>query len=312
MTQALARGAARGRSAESERDGGAFRLTYWEPDPRLARYVSGYHRYEVDLPPGATFSDAFFPGWANLRFTEPVGAWGIRLGRRTVDPVPAQALFGPSSQVGYASGRSGAVTGAGLTPLGWAVLVGGDASDHANRVVPLAQLLGDEARALAERLVGDDPAEIFDGWFLERLARAEAEPDGVASILAFLAAPGQCRVADLAARTGLSHRPLLQLTKAHFGFPPKLLLRRARFVSALMAMMGQRQGSWARAVSGAGYFDQSHFVRDCRFFLGRPLRDFMGMPKTMMELSMALRARALGAPAQVLHRTPVSERDATA
>jgi hypothetical protein len=307
MTQAT-----RGRSAGIERDGGVFRLTYWEPDARLARYVSGYHRYEVELAHGATCSDALFPGWTNLRFTEPAGAWAIRLGRRAVDPVPAQALFGPSSQVAYASGGSGAVTGAGLTPLGWTRLIGGDASRHANRVVPLADVLGDDAGILAERLGEGEPAEVFDSYFLGLLERSEPEPASVAAVLDFLAAPGQCRVADLGACTGLAPRALLQVTKRHCGFPPKLLLRRARFVAALTAMMGQRQGNWAREVSGAGYFDQSHFVRDCRFFLGRPLRDFMAAPKTMMQLSMEIREQALGAPAQVLHRPPVSDRDAAA
>lgn len=52
----------------------------------------------------------------------------------------------------------------------------------------------------------------------------------------------------------------------------------------------------------AGYYDHSHFLRDCRLFLGMPLRDFARLPKPMAEISMRLRAQVLGAPTQALHR----------
>ena len=124
----------------------------------------------------------------------------------------------------------------------------------------------------------------------------------VDTIAARLLDPAIDRVADLGVGLGLSDRQVARLTRTCFGFTPKLLLRRARFLRALNAIRGADRGSWASAARHAGYWDGAHFLRDCHAFLGVSLGDFMAMPRPLNRLSMQRRDEVLGAPMQTLHQ----------
>lgn len=284
------------------RAGERFAIRYWKPDPKLAPYVSGYHAYSLNLAPGERAEDVFFPAWANIRFTLDAEPWRVRLGRRLFDPVPTAALFGPTSHAGYSNGGSGTLVGAGITPRGWARLFGRDASVFADRIVPLDQLLGAAASSLeAQVRAGAPPRALFDGWLTERLGATMAEPAEVGALFAALNDPAMDMVAALEERIGVAGRALNRLSRASFGFTPKLLLRRARFMRALMGAVALGRGRWSEALGPAGYYDQSHFLRDCRLFLDMPLGAFVAREKPLAELSMKLRTERLGAPAQALH-----------
>lgn len=280
-------------------------LNYWQPDPALARFVSGYHVYTLGLPPQERIDDVFFPGWTNVRFTFEADPWRVRIGRRLFDPVPVSALFGPTSHAAYSNSGSGRLVGAGLTPVGWKLVFGRSALRYANRVTDLESLWGGRAAALRRALAStDDPAPVFDSFFHEAIARAGPPDPLVERVFAMITDPAVTAAADLAERVGVNGRALARLSQSHFGFTPKLLLRRARFVRALIDIQHFERGHWSEAVALAGYHDQSHFTRDCRLFLGMPLSQFMALPKPLNEASARLRATILGAPAQALHRPP--------
>lgn len=283
--------------------GDGFELEYWRPSPALAPYVSGYHRYTLRLAPGERHADVFFPGWANLRFSIGADPWSIRIGARSF-PVPEAALFGPTSRAGYVECGRGTLFGIGLTPLGWARFFGDGADEAADRVVPPEGLLAAEAAFVLRELHAGRPAPgLFDEWLLGRLERTAPEPESVGTIFGLLADASLISAAALSLRSGIAPRPLVRETRRHFGFAPKLLLRRARFLRALLAVGGLDQGARAEAIAAAGYWDRSHFVRDCQSFLGMPLRDFLRLSKPIANASLELRARTLGAPVQGLHRT---------
>jgi AraC-like DNA-binding protein len=283
--------------------GDRLAIEYERPDPRLAPYVSGYHRYTLRLGAGERIKDVVFPGWANLRFSAQAEPWQVRLGRRTFAPVPEAALFGPSSHAGYVEAGSGTLIGAGITPVGWARLFGEEASAFADRVARLERLIGPDAARLAFELGGGAaPAAVLDAFFLARLEQAPAEPPEVAVLLAALGDTRIDTVTALAERLGASLRTVRVLSRSAFGFTPKLLLRRARFMRALTAALPLGRGRWSEALGPAGYYDQSHFLKDCRLFLGCSLGAFAAYPKPLAELSIRVRDEALGAPVQALHR----------
>ena len=278
-------------------------LQYQKPAASLARYVSGYHLYTVELAPGEALHDAFFPAWTNIRFTLDAPPWRVRIGRRNFDPVPAAALFGPTSHVGYLTSGSGVLAGVGITPQGWARFMGGlNASAFADRVTPLATVWPERTAELAAAIAeARDPRAVLEPMLLDLLNKTEPESPLVSELFELLMRPDIITVAEVTARLGLNPRALARLSQTHFGFTPKLLLRRARFMRALMGMQQVERGQWSTLVEAAGYHDQSHFVRDCRLFLGMPLGRFMALPKPMNEASMRLRTAVLGAPAQSLH-----------
>ena len=278
-------------------------VRYWQPDPGLARYVSGYHDFRIALAQGQRQTDTFFPGWANVRFTFDAERWSIRIGRRMFDPVPDNALFGPTSHAGYSDAGSGRLVGFGLTPAGWAQLFPRvDLSLFADRVVPLEHVLpgcADLRRMLGETC--DVPA-VFDRYLLERLSGGSLNNPHIAPLMAALGDPAIVAVPELCSRLDLTSGRLLRLAKANFGFTPKLLLRRARFLRALDVLETLDRGQWRDAAGQAGYWDGSHFLRDCHLFMGQPLGDYLKMPRPINRASRALRSEVLGAPMQSLHQ----------
>jgi AraC-like DNA-binding protein len=278
----------------------AFDVDYWLPDPRLDGLVSGYHRYSLAVPAGERHRDVFFPAWANIRFHIAGELWRVRLGDNSFD-VPRAAVFGPTSHAGYSEGESGIVVGAGLTPLGWYRLDRGDAANVVDRVAPLSELLGADAALLAEAAAA--PSEQikagFDPIFLRLLARPRADEARVAQVHHYLMDPGQGDVADMAAKLGLSHRTLNRIARAAFGFGPKLLIRRARFLRSLMALRDAGAKTWASRIE-TSYYDHSHFNRDAQEFLGMSPGEFLRLPKPLNDASARLRTQILGAPAQAL------------
>ncbi len=278
-----------------------FFLEYWNPAPPLAAYISGYHRYHIGLKAGERFNDVFFPGWTNIRFVVGADPWSVRFGRRSFFPGQA-SLFGATSHAGYVDAGSGTLIGIGITPIGWGRLFCRGADEFADKVAPLDRLLGTEAATLNTALVeGRHPPDLFDGWLLDRLERSSPETERIGEIFTLIADPQIATVASLVERTAMPERQLTRLTRRHFGFAPKLLLRRSRFLRGLMAIQKLERGGWARAAATAGYHDQSHFLRDCHLFLDMSLGEFVRLPKPMAEISQQLRTQSLGAPIQALH-----------
>lgn len=280
------------------------RLSIWcaAPAPHLSRYITAYDAYEARLAPGEQGSDVFPPAWAAIRFCSRSTSWGVKIGGRLFDPGPSDALFGPTSRAGYSRYEAGRMVGAGLTPLGWARFIGRDASRFADRVTPLGELWPERAGRLRAALeTAHDPAAAFDEFFTDLLARTEPEEEAVGRLLPLLLDPGVLGIGDLAERMGMPQRALSRVSTTHFGFTPKLLLRRARFMRALILMLQVERGGWKDLVVAAGYHDQSHFVRDCRQFLDMSMSAFVKRPKPLFETSLRLRAAVLGTPAQALH-----------
>jgi AraC-like DNA-binding protein len=67
----------------------------------------------------------------------------------------------------------------------------------------------------------------------------------------------------LASTLGLSDRHFRRHVRDSTGFPPKTYARLLRFVDAMWTADRSSHPVWADVAVSAGYFDQSHFIRDC-------------------------------------------------
>lgn len=250
-------------------------VTHARPDPVLSPYVRLYRLCSAE--PGAGEADILLPGEARIRAIAAPAPWQVRVGARTA-PLPVLALIGPAARTGFVAAAGGSAVEAVLTAPGWARLVGGDARRFADRVVPLAAASATLAAAFAGRQSGSaPPVALFDDILLSRLAECPPEPDEVARLAALIEDPGIATVADLAGRAGIGARQLTRVVQANFGFTPKRLLRRARFLRALARVSRLPRGGWAGAIAGTGYYDHAHFLRDCRLFLDMPLGAFLAL-----------------------------------
>lgn len=278
-----------------------LRARFCAPPPELARYFTTFYMAEITADDGAALRDFLHPEWGNLRFADrPAFTATSRDGSAIRDC--RFALTGPSSHALAFEVPACRIWGVGLLPLGWAKFVGVPAGSLANTVVD-GQQSGTFA-PLAASLFGAEPDEEgelarFIAYFQARMEHGPADDPRVGALHGALVDPEVGTVADLAARTGTSQRTLERLCHAAFGFSPKLLLRRQRFVRSLGQFMLDPSLKWIGALDGH-YHDQAQFVREFREFMGMTPGDYARQSHPVMDAFVAARARAMGLPMQTL------------
>jgi AraC-like DNA-binding protein len=264
----------------------APRVNVYLPAVALRGFITFYYFVTVDGP----LEDFLYPEWGNVRFVL-AGDW--RLAMDGYGPEPQiDVLFGPTDRCGGLTTTGGRVVGFGMTPLGWHRLIGTDACLMANRVRSLANELGPHGRDLHADFARDtsDAAGVarFDALLTDLVARRPPEAPAFIALDRVL----RTRPADVpqfAAAAGVSARTLHRLCLRLFGFAPKRLLRRQRFLDTL-GHVRTAVGDPLREALDLAYFDQAHFYRD--------FRDFMGMsPRAYFTASRALMAGAAAAQA---------------
>lgn len=276
----------------------------WPAPPDLAPFISGYQLYVVDGNDGEPNRGAFEPAWASIRIAVTGGAgWRLRPKDGEWFSPPQVALFGPGSKLVWSESGAGVLIGAGIRPRGWRRLFRQDARTWSD-VVSQPPFASDAAMPLIQQLfsalsVDDDVRAAFDTLFRAILLAPEADDRAVAAIGAALVDPAIVTAADLSAATGVSVRTLQRLCDRAFGFPPKVLLRRARFLRSLHAIRAVAPGEGARTIDPS-YTDYSHFVRDSHDFLGMSPQAFLNRDMPLMRRSLDLRTKVLGTPAQAL------------
>lgn len=281
----------------------AARIRFYKPAEPLQPYLSAY--YFTDIDAGGPVEDLMHPEWGNIRCTLS-GYWTFQSARSSADSrsMPAR-LYGPTSQTTRVAGFPPTRTAsAGVLPLGWARLIGFPAHRHADRIAPLADVFGTAADRLfaALQAAPDDVAlcAILNDFFLQRLSESAPPPPLLAQAHALLLNPEIATAQEFAARLGLSSRQMARLSLDMFGFPPKLLLRRQRFLRTLARLRASPKEPWSRQLDAA-YYDQSHFVRDFHHFMGCSPTQYFSSARVLLDPAAPLRQRAIGETLQGLH-----------
>jgi len=142
-----------------------------------------------------------------------------------------------------------------------------DAAPLTDRMIPLEDIWGGKARELADRIDGaaslDRAARVLSG----ALAPPVDTPGPVSRALAAIAeAHGDLDLDWVARQAGLSTRQFRRRCLEASGLTPKHLCRVLRFRRA--CGLASSAGDWAAIAAAAGYFDQSHLIRDFREFTG--------------------------------------------
>lgn len=284
--------------------GSAVRARFFAPPAALACYFTSFYLAEIDLAPGERVVDYLHPEWANLRFASgaPLAAQNPA-GHSIADC--HFAVTGPSGQAVRFEVGTCRIWGVGLLPLGWDKFIGVAAADMADALLDGGQHpVFASFLPLAQNLFG--PQTDVDGelarigqFFLSRLGHGRADDIRVQAIHAALVDPAVSTVADLAQRSGISARTVERICLQSFGFPPKLLLRRQRFMRSLAQFILDPTLKWIGALDGH-YHDQAQFVREFRQFMGMTPREYAKIPHPIIEAIMRERARIAGAAVQAL------------
>ncbi|WP_374406974.1 helix-turn-helix domain-containing protein [Pelagerythrobacter sp.] len=281
-------------------------VRFHAPPADLARYFTTFYRVEITVPEGVRVADALQPEWGNLRFFSgdlPVSRSASGDLVRDADFAPTGPSSGPLE---FTLGNT-RLWGVGLLPLGWSTFIGQPANAMANRVFDgRAEPAFAPFVALADALTGEAEREEEECARLIAFFRHEAPRHGredarIGAIHAVLLADALPSVAEMAGRAGINQRTLERLSRRAFGFPPRVLLRRQRFMRSLAAFMLDPKAGWSHSID-TGYYDQSHFVRDCHDFLRMTPSEYAALDHPVMAGFLRERQRAFGSPVQTLDR----------
>lgn len=165
-----------------------------------------------------------------------------------------------------------------FTPQGAACL-GAPASQLAGHSVPLDLLLtGSRVRELTERVAEAPTGEARVALVQQFLLALPFASDRlVARAVDRLSEPAPVAVAQLANELGVSERQLERRFLARVGITPKRFATLRRFERALA--MAESAGSLGRLAQEAGYYDQSHFIREFRSYAGAAPSQLLGRPR---------------------------------
>jgi len=192
-------------------------------------------------------------------------------------------------------------------PAGWAALFASQAGDYADRIVdgladPVFAAFAPLAHALAAG-AGDfaDELALIETHMAVTFAQAPPGDPAITALTEALLDPELVAVAELAERMAINVRSLERLSCRAFGFPPKLLLRRQRFLRSLARFMLDPSLRWLGALD-CHYHDQSHFVRDFRRFIGMSPSAYSKLDKPLLVAAARARMAIAGEAVQGLHR----------
>lgn len=284
-------------------DRGPVRLQYFAPPEHLRAYFGSLYHFTVSADRYADMTRADVP---QLRFML-AGGGSYHFHDGMMMPTPDVCLLGPTmGATRFELDRPARVLGISLLPAGWVALHGGDASAMADRLCDMALIGGDTYAQLFDRLrgLGEDEMEAAAALCWDALHRLikplrPVTRELLAAVDSWLIGDGSPRLETLSDTTGLSPRQLARLTNKYYGAPPKLLARKYRALRC-SARIALDQESWQQLCEDGGFYDQSHFIREIKHFIGLTPHQLQTEPSAVAQLTLL--RRSLGSDVAVLNR----------
>jgi AraC-like DNA-binding protein len=277
---------------------------FYTPPEDLRRYFTTFYSIAITMPDGQAVTDALHPEWANLRFFRGGAPRGWIAGGEAIEGKPFVAT-GPSSRCAHFVLGTTRGWGVGMLPLGWANFVGHPAAACANLVVDgHAHPAFAQFRPLADTLFEAEPDEQGEldriiAFFRALPRYPTPDSERILAIHAALVDPQIASVGALVEVVDCPQRTIERICDRVFGFSPKLLLRRQRFMRSLTQFMLDPSLRWIGAIDSQ-YYDQAQFVRDFHDFMGTSPSEYAARPHPILEKFMHERMRVRGTPAQTL------------
>ncbi len=286
----------------------AINVRFFRLSQELQPYFTALYSFEIDCSDDLMVHDLLHPEWAAMRFTQSGDSPAAAITPGEIHPTAPFVVSGPTSRAIKFGLKRSRIWGLGLQPAGWAKYVALPASQLADQIVdartipafaPFLPLLGKVRNA---KTGFDETARRINARLLDLDARSAPVHPAVLALQESLRDPEIADVEQLAVKLAIGRRSLERLCSRYFGFPPKLLLRRQRFLRSLARFMlaspdDGAVNNWSTALD-VQYYDHAHFVRDFRSFMGMTPTEYAEAPHPILDRIMAQRMADQGAAPQ--------------
>jgi AraC-like DNA-binding protein len=243
-------------------------LEYEACSGKLGELISSFYSFQYRGDPTVETERA---DRAQIRFYLR-GQGEYRFATGDVDSSYDVTIVGPTTQ-SYETTAEGNMNifGWGLTPAGWAALMGSQAGKWADRAFDARIIFGDSILELHREIKAStnllEQAAIAKAASAKIFKNAQTAPFEFTTLVDnWLIRNIDPVVDELAVASGLSIRQLERMTKRFYGMPPKKLARKYRALRAAHALAnGDRLDE---NNMGVVFHDQSHLIREVKQFTG--------------------------------------------
>jgi AraC-like DNA-binding protein len=276
------------------------------PAPELRRWVR-YYWVLKDFARSPQIDEYLAPdGFEEIIFSYAEGFRRQTIsGSETCDDVVGGSYVVGTKTCGVACSRLGrlAMVGVKLWPQALHSLLRIPMHDEPGKPLHLGALNAPILAELEGRLFDadseSDVRSILDTG-LRRALSSEVDDMLAFAINELFDARGAVGIDDITRRCGVHYRTLEKAFRQHIGIPPKALAKVLRFKNAFSRFSGDPAAGRLRALE-CGYYDQSHFCKEFKFFTGRSptrfLRERLSVDVAKFCLDLDLRASNASPPA---------------
>lgn len=244
-------------------------LVYAAPAPSLSQFIAFFYEFQSLTN---VFDDVDRADYGHIRFILKGRGGQYTFIDGHTQSMPEVHIVGPTTGCVRIRGEGGLhVFGIRLTPAGWGIIMPMAASAAVNRVYDASELFGalfaQTMKDLAEAATMEDRLAAGNR-LIERLNpyKNVAILDFTARVDQWLATSLSADINALVALAGISRRQVERNCNRYYGASPKLLARIHR-ASRITAKLANGEADVKDLVEH-GYYDQSHLIRELKYFTG--------------------------------------------
>ena len=147
-------------------------------------------------------------------------------------------------------------------------------SRFTNSSISLSDVFGIDALALETMILSLEDEEkmvnVAENFLRERLPEYDEHVAAVNKVIDSITADGTIlKVDDVVDRLNLNKRWLQRLFNHYVGVSPKWVIKRYRLHEAAQKLAHGEVKDWPTLALDLGYFDQAHFIKDFKAFVGK-------------------------------------------
>jgi len=246
----------------------------FKPGKILEKYVKCYYLYESDTDVPYT-DNAFATGCVEIMFNMGGGKWQTKVDDNFIT-TPSVELWGQIIQpLIFKSLGKNTMFGIRFFPHTVSCFINENVEQFNNHVSDFRDVMNNSVGALHSKMlettIPERWVEIVEIFLLQRLSLSGKQQGRVQLIGGIINELKRedffDNIENVASRYGITSRYLQKLFLQYTGLTPKLFSKINRFQNSLLLVSKQNESLTSIAYE-CGYFDQSHFIREFKYFTG--------------------------------------------